>query len=119
MGLFTRACGFHENVGGGEMKCKIIIDGKEKEVTISGITKSHRREFIDHAKALSKLDKNDSIDDAQKIDKALEVTDWLEKLGLDHSDLTPEEKEGLDLEASDIITSTSREILQPDVEKKR
>jgi len=101
------------------MKCKILIDGKEREVIISGITKAHRREFIEHAKVLSKLDKNDSIPDSEKIDKALEVTDWLEKLGLDHSNLTDEEKEALDIEASDIITATAREILQPDVEKKR
>ncbi len=101
------------------MKCKILIDGDEKEVIISGITKSDRREFLNQAKKLAKLDKDDSVDDGEKADRALGVMDWIEKLGLDHSNLTDEEKEKIDLEASDIITDTAREILQPVGDKKK
>ncbi len=101
------------------MKCKILIDGKEREVIISGITKSHRREFLDFAKMLAKIDKDDSMDDGEKAEKALKIMDWIEELGLKHSNLPDEDKKKLDLEASDIITETTREILQPAGDKKK
>lgn len=101
------------------MKCKILIDGKEREVVISGITKAHRREFLGFAKELAKLDKNEEIDDGEKADKALEVMDWIEKLGIEHSNLIDEDKAKLDLEALDVITISTRDILQPTGDKKK
>ena len=101
------------------MKCKIIIDGKEKEVTISGLSKNDRRELLTLAKGMAKLEKDESVDDGEKAEEALKVMDWMENLGLEHSDLNDEEKAKLDLEALDVITITTREILQPADDKKK
>ncbi len=101
------------------MKCKISIEGKEVEVIISGITKAHRRGFVKLATEINKLEKDDSIGDDEKANKALETMEWLENLGLEHSNLSDEQKEKLDLEATDEIVSTTREILHPQLDKKK
>ena len=101
------------------MKIKIIIEGQEREVIIQGMNKNLRSEFYDKIKELDKLDKEEGKSDADKIDSATRLIDWLEQAGLKHSNLTDEEKAKVDLEALDEISAAAREILQPSTVKKK
>lgn len=101
------------------MKIKILINGTEKEVTIQGMGKNHRREFYDKIKELDKFDKKEDTSDSDKIDVADSLLTWLEEIGLRHSNLTDEERKDLDLEALDEISTAAREILQPSEIKKK
>ena len=101
------------------MKIKIILEGKEREIVIQGMKKTHRRDFYDKIKDLDKIDKKEGVLDTDKIDAADGLLTWLEEMGLKHSDLTDEEKEKLDLEALDEISTAAREILQPSEIKKK
>ena len=100
------------------MKIKIILGDKEREVKIKGIKKKYRNEYYDLLLELEKIDDDESLSTREKLMKADEFITWLEDLGIDHSDLTEDEKKELDLEDLKIISATVREILQPLSEKK-
>jgi len=101
------------------MKIKLILGDKEKEINIKGIKKKYRNKYYDRLLELEKIDDDESLSTKEKLYKADEFITWLEDLGIQHSDLTEDEKKELDLEHLKIISEIVREILQPLSDKKK
>lgn len=101
------------------MQVKIMVGDVEKLVTIKGIKKQYRKEYLDRIISLEKLQEDDSLSSKEKIEKATSVFDWCEELALKYSDLTEEEKESLDIENSDLLRDAVKDLLDPVSERKK
>lgn len=101
------------------MKIKLTLNDKERDVKIKGIKKKYRNEYYDRLLELEKIDDDESLSTKEKLNTADKFITWLEDLGVEHSDLSKEEKEELDLEDLKIISETVREVLQPISDKKK
>ncbi len=101
------------------MQVKIDLNGKERVVTIKGIKKKYRGEYLDKLLVMEKASEDKDLSTEEKLKAATEFLDWVESLAIEYSDLKEEEKEELDIEACDILRDEVRELLSPVSETKK
>ncbi len=93
------------------MKIKIMIEEKEREVIISGLKRKHKKAWMDKVNNLAKEFKEDNI---AVIGNLGDFLDFQDDFIIEHSDLTKEEYDDLDLEEANKIILAVRKVLFPE-----